>query len=271
MSAPSRFIAIDWSGALDVSTQKKRIWIADADEKGIGLQSGMTREEVCTWLVQEAKNAARPMVVGLDFAFSFPASYFKQHGLATVEELWHAAKTHGEAWLRNCDPPFWGRPQKKCPSTHFTEGFRQTDLEVEAISGIRPKSPLQIGGAGAVGTGSLRGMPMLLRLREAGFSLWPFHAPGFPTAFEIYPRLFTGPVKKSNAQERSAYLRRPAFENLQDNLRRLAAQSEDAFDALVSVIKVREQASEIASLQQSTDPTGLLEGRIWQPRGELQH
>ena len=41
------------------------------------------------------------------------------------------------------------------------------------LTSVRPKSTFQIGGAGAVGTGSLRGMPHLLTLREAGCAVWP--------------------------------------------------------------------------------------------------
>src|ERR1035438_6219537 len=45
------------------------------------------------------------------------------------------------------------------------------------VKGIAPKSPFQIGGAGAVGTGTLRGIPELERLHEAGFRVWPFEEP----------------------------------------------------------------------------------------------
>lgn len=54
--------------------------------------------------------------------------------------------------------------------------LRRTDRERPAVGGIRPTSGFQIGGAGAVGTGAVRGMPMLARLRAAGFAIWPFDA-----------------------------------------------------------------------------------------------
>jgi catechol 2,3-dioxygenase-like lactoylglutathione lyase family enzyme len=60
----------------------------------------------------------------------------------------------------------------------------------------------QIGGAGAVGTGSLRGMQHLADLAHAGFSIWPFDRPGWPLAVEIYPRLFTPGVVKSRHRAR---------------------------------------------------------------------
>ena len=64
--------------------------------------------------------------------------------------------------------------------------------------GITPKSPFQIGGSGSVGTGSLRAMPFLLRLREAGFRVWPFEDAALdakrpqPLLVEMYTRLLTG-------------------------------------------------------------------------------
>ena len=56
----------------------------------------------------------------------------------------------------------------------------------------------QIGGAGAVGTGSIRGMPHLLTLADSGFTIWPFVSGGLPTVVEIYPRALTGPVNKGS-------------------------------------------------------------------------
>ena len=62
-----------------------------------------------------------------------------------------------------------------------------------------------------MGTGSIRGMPMLARLHHAGFHLWPFQAAELPLALEIYPRLFTGAVVKSSRDARMAYLQQPRY------------------------------------------------------------
>lgn len=77
--------------------------------------------------------------------------------------------------------------------------FRQTELDVRA-RGIRPKSVFQLVGAGQVGRGSLYGMQALHRLAAAGFRIWPFDPPGRPLVVEIFPRLLTRAVVKSNAQ-----------------------------------------------------------------------
>ena len=82
--------------------------------------------------------------------------------------------------------------------------YRRTDRDAGMGAA---KSIFQIGGAGAVGTGSIRGMPQLLTLAEQDVQIWPFSADGWPRVVEIYPRALTGPVRKSSWTERHAYLR----------------------------------------------------------------
>jgi hypothetical protein len=139
------------------------------------------------------------------------------------------------------------------------------------VKGIAPKSPFQIGGAGAVGTGTLRGIPLLHTLRNAGFRIWPFDTPDIPTfplLLEIYPRLMTGAVYKARLAERQRYLslkqkQDPAYAALPAAVRRNAQQSEDAFDALISVMVMARERADFLTLKQATDPTTLLEGAVW--------
>jgi hypothetical protein len=66
-------------------------------------------------------------------------------------------QAEGKDLLAACEPPFWGRPGK--PNPHSKEQLCwRTDLK-DGLGG--EKSVFQIGGAGAVGTGSIRGMPHL--------------------------------------------------------------------------------------------------------------
>jgi hypothetical protein len=116
-------------------------------------------------LIEDARRDGQ-VVVGLDFAFSLPAWFLDQRGLSNAPELWELVEQEGEQWLLECTPPFWGRPGVTRPV--LLGHFRQTELDVPAVRGTRPKSVFQIGWAGAVGTGSLRGMPVLRRLRDAG-------------------------------------------------------------------------------------------------------
>jgi hypothetical protein len=269
MSVAERIIAIDWSGNASASGQRRHIWSADLQGNTIDVSCDRTRLEICRWLIAERKKSPN-MVVGLDFAFSFPISFFQTRGLRSVDQLWREASEHGEQWMRSCEPPFWGRPGKKCPATHQEVGFRATDKTIHVL-GISPKSPFQIGGAGAVGTGSIRGFVALEILRQAGFSIWPFHPISLPLVIEIYPRLLTGPVQKSRHDRRTEYLRSFEFAWLPETVRLKAESSEDAFDALLSGITMKAQAASFTELTQATDPRELLEGKIWDPATSRVH
>lgn len=263
-SLPTRLIAVDWSGA--VSGAAEKIWIAEAIPDGglLLLENGRGRESVTQWLIAEARRTPS-MIVGLDFAFSAPSWFLEQRGLGRAHDLWTLANCEGERWLQTCEPPFWGRRGKRRPD--LPDHFRRTDQDVPAIAGIRPKSVFQIGGAGAVGTGSWRGMRCLHQLQQAGLGIWPFDfVPDRPTIIEIYPRLLTGSVVKTNAKSRAQYLDEH-FPQLAASMRELAASSEDAFDAAVSALVMAVHASELAALPIARDRLDLLEGRIWCPGG----
>ncbi len=198
-------------------------------------------------------------MVGLDFAFSAPLWFLQQLGIGSAPELWEHVSRHGEAWLKACEPPWWGRPGRQRPLQ--TEHYRQTERQLHAL-GVRPKSVFQIGGAGAVGTGSIRGMPLLLKLQRGGASVWPFDPPGWPLVLEIYPRLLTGAVAKSRPAAREAYL---ALHWPQ--LPRWHIRTEDAFDAAVSAVVMAQHAQQFQRLPNEHDPVAKLEGRIWHPEG----
>ncbi len=127
------------------------------------------------------------------------------------------------------------------------------------------KSTFQVGGAGSVGTGSIRGFPVLARLRAAGFRIWPFHdQPSLPAVVEIYPRVFTGPVVKARADARRAFLQANAPE-LDEQFRDAAIASEDAFDALLSARAMSRAATELAALPVVDDAVARIEGKVWVP------
>jgi hypothetical protein len=203
------------------------------------------------------------LVVGFDFAFSFPAWFIEQLALTSAPDVWAHVATYGEQWLAQCEPPFWGRPGRRRPA-QVQPALRRTDAAVPRTAGVAPKSIFQIGGAGAVGTGSLRGMPVLHQLHTAGARVWPFTESGTPLILEIYPRLLTGPVHKSNPVARAALLDQ-RYPQLSTEHRLLAVASDDAFDAAVSALEMRQHANDLVSLPHEIDPILRLEGRIWHP------
>ncbi len=256
---PGEAIAVDWSGSAHPAGH---LVLAVARlGRLVHLEAPRSREHAISAVVERARTVAGPVVVGLDFSFSLPAWFLRRRGLAAATELWPVVATEGEDWLARCDPPFWGRPGRRRPD--LEAHFRRTELECEPVAGIRPKSTFQIGGAGAVGTGSLRGMPFLTELSDAGFAIWPFDAATGRTVVEIYPRLCTGPVNKSSPVARRAALEPwVAAGALGAGQAVVAADSDDAFDAALSAVVMSRHLPSLATLPASTDEIDRLEGRI---------
>ena len=303
-----RVVAVDWSGDRSAAGQRRKIWAAvwtfgtPGRVSGglIKLECGRTRTELAKWLIGMARETPR-MVVGVDCCFSFPAWFLAEHGCVAVFDFWAAVSNgRGEEWLhRECkDARFWGvagtlRTGKRPPEfagKGLRRMMRSTDWDntiavhepggdadrAARMRGITAKSPFQIGGSGSVGTGSLRAMPVLQTLREGGFRVWPFDDAELtgprpkPLLIEMYARLLTGPVAKSNAEARKAYLsikqaNDSAYEGLSRPILVKAYDSEDAFDALVSCVEMVRWRSAYSELRATSDEILRLEGITWRP------
>ena len=255
-------IAVDWSGARDPRDQRKKIWLAEAvDGALVRLETGRDRDEIAAEVIAAAARAPA-LAVGLDFAFSLPAWALAALDAADAPALWARAEAEGDRWLDSCAPPFWGRNGVARPDGR--EELRRTEREVRPVGRIVPKSPLQIAGAGHVGTASVRGMPVLRRLRAAGFHVWPFDRPAFPLVVEIYPRVLTGAVNKSSFADRCEYVR-TNFPDIPTEQAVHVMQSDDAFDAAVSAIVMSRSADELRALPAVRDEQQRVEGLIWEP------
>ena len=252
-----RILAVDWSGKL--KRAQEFLWLAEVrDGHLVDMRSGLARDQLVSRLVTVAEEEPRT-VVGLDFAFSFPSWWCADQGWSAARDVWAAMAEDGERLLDACDEPFWGRTGKSNPHPRYRL-YRRTERE-DGAGGA--KSVFQIGGAGAVGTGSIRGMPYLLSLTERGFSVWPF-ADGLPRVVEIYPRVLTGPINKGRWAERHAFLFERFPEQPPDLLER-AAGSEDAFDAAVSALVMGAHEAELELLPRPSDSEYAIEGKIWRP------
>ena len=299
LSRIQRIVAIDWSGDASAAGQRRKIWAGVWSAGGgdvfggrVALENGRTRDEIAEWLIGLARETPR-MVVGFDFCFGFPEWFARgELGCADGPAFWELVeREHGTRWLVHggADRRFWGRPHKRpleFSGARLHRMLRATDIDhklaariaeperAARVRGIAPKSVFQIGGAGAVGTASLRGMPVVRRLREAGFAVWPFDRPALkaarPLIVEMYTRLNTGPVRKSNAEARKEYLRLRRAESadyaaLGRSVLAKARASEDAFDALVSVMVMTERRGEFATLPLPANPAHGVEGWTWTP------
>ena len=254
-------VAIDWSGARN---PRGKIWLALAHDGELAeLKLSRSRNDAIYWLLQQLEKYPSA-VAGIDFAFSMPRRFVESHGLSSAIEFWKVVERFGENWLRECGHPFWGRRNSRMPNKDECEPFRRTERDIaETYPRVTPKSVFQIGGGGQVGTGSIRGMPFLTKVHEAGIAVWPFVDPraGEPMVVEIYPRLFTGEVAKANRSDRCKYLD-DNFPNLRTDHRAKAMDSDDAFDAAISAIKLTETANRPRQLLE-IDEVSRIEGEIW--------
>jgi hypothetical protein len=261
-----RLVAVDWSGRRGPE-QRQAIWLAEVvGGELVRLEGGRTRAELTELLTAEAGRDPN-LIVGFDFAFSLPAWYLRDRRL-TAHQLW--ALLADEAltpvmrrsglwrWMDSPELPFWTTSQARA-RLRPGQRFRRTEDDLR-LPGVQPKSVFQLVGAGQVGRGSLFGMQALHRLAGAGFRIWPFDPPALPLVVEIFPRVLTGPVRKSSPGERERYL---AAVPMRSDLRRLAAAGEDAFDAAVSAVVMAAGADELRDLPDA--PGYTLEGRIWRP------
>jgi hypothetical protein len=273
LAAP-RVLAVDWSGSVNPVYQRKKIWVAEARGSQLTrLESGRTRAEVVELLLDDLRREPRT-VVGLDFAFSLPSWFLAELGLSRARDLWSLlAGSDVDAWLRAHEPPFWGRAGSRRPQ--LIEHFRLAEQQVRSVRGIRPKSVFQVYVPGAVGTGSLWGMPLLHRLSLAGCSVWPFDPPAYPQIVEIYPRLLTGPVNKTSCTKRAMYLD-VDLPGLSAALRNCATSrgtaydaalaSDDAFDAAISALMMARYISDVIPLPAPLMTAERLDGAIWDPQ-----
>jgi hypothetical protein len=182
------------------------------------------------------------------------------HFANDTPQFWEIVACAGDSWLDMRPWPFFGLAGKRksadCGPPDRAWLRKTEDLAPGA------KSVFQIGGAGAVGVGSIRGMPLLLRLRSAGWKIWPFDPPGYPLAVEIYPRLLTGKIQKTAWKMRLAYMAK-CFPDLNPRFAERAAGSEDAFDAAVSALVMAKHQDELLNLPWPVEADVQFEGQIW--------
>jgi hypothetical protein len=221
------------------------------------LENGRSRQQVRDELIRLRSRAGR-LVVGIDLRSAFPGGMRKRTA-GSAAAIPGVPRTelanHG---LLPAPRRFWGRTTRR--PQHPGDALRRTERAVSCS----PRSIFQIGGAGAVGAGSIRGMSVLHELAGAGFSVWPFEPAGEAAIVEMYPRLFTGKVKSSApACLQHLNARYPTGE-LPELFRGMAAATEDAFDAAVSALEMARAGDALRRLPDGDD-IDRIEGRIWSP------
>jgi precorrin-8X/cobalt-precorrin-8 methylmutase len=229
MAMFDQFVFVDWSANSSPKTGKDSIWIADAIRGAeINVSNVATRHEATDYvrrLLTEAVAENRRVLVGFDFAYSYPLSVLRhladRQGPRDFSSLWevlherirdHQDNTNNryafaawanEHWFEH--HYFWGFPSAAQATTWLRGTKAETHLtELRlAESQMRGTQPTRkLAYVGAVGSQALLGMRRLHALRtdpalatvscvwpmETGFSL-PETAEGEPLIVhaEIYP------------------------------------------------------------------------------------
>ena len=264
-----RCIAVDWSGNRNDRAQATAIWVAEAErDRLVALEDGRTRLDVVRYLLERI-GRRDPLVIGLDFAFSFPQWYLEYNGLQNAPALWAWAAEYGEVWLGGNTWPFWGGRndayQRLPEDLTVDRQFRETDWFHDGAS------VFHISGPANVGTGTIRGLPYLTQMRRAGAAIWPFDAAvaDGPMVVEIYPRVFYGNRASTNrsdagAESRQMYLDR-VYPALEERWHDDMIASGDAFDAGVSALEMSAHVGDLQRLGPATERPVSVEGEIWAP------
>jgi hypothetical protein len=266
---PRRCVGVDWSGAADARAAARAIWCAVVDDGClVALENGRDRAATTAFLIELAFTEPETLV-GLDFCFSAPAWFLAAQGMRSAGELWRWAARCAEAdpdFVSALPEPFWG-PRLRPRPVLAGDPLRATE-HATAATGARPVSIFQVSGAGSVGAQSLRGMPELLVLCDAGISVWPFDPPRLPLAVEVFPRAVAralappgGP--RSGAAFRAVVVERhaAAFGSWAD----LACANQDAFDAAVTALGLAADAGLVGRLDATRSVQDPREGAIVVP------
>jgi hypothetical protein len=259
-----RVIGVDWSGA--GPSQRQEIYLAEATAddppRVLSAVRAADRGAVEAFLRGEALRLARPWsgwhapeplaatetaLVGLDFAFGFPG-HFSLPGAGTAWSWERLA-----AWCSDLDGNqslIEALRAKRDVAKQFRLGpgtssavmhLRRTEEQLRKL-GKRPASVFNLVGAQQVGAGSIRGIPILARLRrDRAAAVWPFEeAASRPiTVVEVFPRLWLSVgLGKEHPSRRIEQLRawREAGIKFEDEADLVTVASADAMDAVAAAI-----------------------------------
>ncbi|MGX9357003.1 molybdopterin-binding protein [Roseobacteraceae bacterium S113] len=219
---PDTVIMVDWSGGADRGPRpvKDAIWICEARAGVADAPIYMrNREQAETWLgsrLSQAKISGERLLVGFDFPFGYPVGFAQAlTGVADPFAVWRwlaarvsdtrdgrdrwavAAQANsafegaGPFWFNGTNKEVEGLPRRKPVQLPVRE-YRAAEARAKGAF-----SCWQLGGAGAVGSQVIMGLPVLERLRQNhAVSIWPFEPLEQPIAFvEIWPSLIADTVE----------------------------------------------------------------------------
>lgn len=274
-----RFVGIDWSGAARTSGQQ--IYVAEAHRHGgrITLHSvirardraavedflrGGPLEPPPTWEGWPGPtdlSGRSAHLVGLDFAFGFPAAFRHPDRAEGWEwrDLGHLADLldgDGASSVRErvCADPLLAdqfRVERGSPAQMHMRLTDEALANAEPGTWMRPESVFNLVGPSQVGIGSITGIAMLHRLRAAErIAVWPFDdEPRLDAArvvlAEIYPRMWLDRgIRKNELPERVRQLEAWEHKGIvyRSRAEQAALSSGDALDAAAAAIGLARSA-----------------------------
>ena len=218
-------LVVDWSGGNDrgQAPAQDAIWAClirqGTVQEPLYFRNRQTAEAWITATLDAEIAAQRRVFAGFDFAFSYPDGFGKaltQNDDPLSVWDWLEAKITDSPSANNRfeiageinaifggNGPFWGnaRPNVDIEGLPRTKAnYRNPFADKRGTDRLAKGSfsPWQLAGAGAVGSQTLMGLPMLARLRrkyQGNIGVWPFEPVSSAiTLAEIWPTLFTTPT-----------------------------------------------------------------------------
>jgi hypothetical protein len=219
---------VDWSAASKPRLGKDSIWLALSDAQAENLPTRARAEDRLAGLMDAHLVRGRRLLIGADFAFGYPAGFGPTlTGRPAALSVWEWLcerledradnannRFHVAAAMNRHFPglgPFWFRPAAlDLPDLPLKGGARHghgmAELRHADAAARGAQSVFKLGGAGAVGSQVLTGLPVLWRLRARfapHVAVWPFEdiATAPVVLAEVFPSLLAAQVAREQGAE----------------------------------------------------------------------
>lgn len=270
------FIGIDWSGDNGRHQKGLKVALARPGNEAPVLVPGpesrgrWSRAALADWLGERL--ATTKCLVGLDFAFGFPAAVAPSGGALLDWDYVEGICSGDENFYGGRFFRMQGAPHSPYINSPWVKGgsysakhLRKTEAAAAKVKGATPQCVFNAIGAAQVGPSSLSGMRFLRHTRQTcpSVAIWPFdaHDTSRPAIVEIFPRYFPLSVglspKLSDGVHLNAALDKFGSDPVVDD-----PESEDEGDALLSAAALRHLSKAPGAFLRPSG-AGLSEGWIF--------
>ena len=227
------YIMTNWSGASSRVYRTSSIFVVSLIDGKKETESFSTRtraHDYITCMINKPTKNGKPLLIGFDFAFGYPAKAYDELGCKNWEKLWKLIDTEIDDSDSNKnnrfdvanklnslfagEGPFWGKPanytQYKNILTNRPKRFAKGSndpLQFRTIETYfkKAKSVWQLAYNGCVGSKTLMGIPTLQELKQReDCCVWPFQDldENKHVIAEIYPAIWDEKKSQMTIEER---------------------------------------------------------------------